>query len=513
MNLWIVTTGNSDVQLTNDEDWNSWYRNIKKSIYRLPFKPTRVPDEDGEPYRVPARVLSIAYNQYPDEVKPNLAFPLLKNFSDKLKEKNVSIDQIIVLVSDQTDIFLEEVREAERCPYWQDTCELYPILEDYLKEQFPQAVIQPLPLKPDLSQKGLDDWNSVLGLVGRAFKDLPFTTEPETVFVSHQAGTPAISSAVQFCSLAKFSDRIQFLVSNEQKSDLTDVIKSSAYLSGIEIQQAKKLLKRYDYSGIKEVLQRQINEANQPKDEPKLEDEILKHISYLLDVAIQWNFAKFDNFAKDLGNYSNQNLVKLAQAYLEDVKLAQAYLKNAELAKAYLQDSAQYWWWEAYESAYLAVVRLKQGNTVEAMFHSFRAVEGLLKKWLCEKSGRTVQNNEVTLQNGERKKTYGKGLYLILNSIKDINENQHTDIWIFGNFVFECRNDLFHQLKGLQDREAVFAQWKSPDEPSLNEQGWKNRVINCLNFVSDQKFSSIEDASLMAKVHRELEEAIANLLI
>jgi HEPN domain-containing protein len=505
MNVWLVTTGSSDVQLTSNEDWSDWWQEIKKSLYRLRFEPTRAIDDDGEPYHLPARVLSIAYDQLPSRVQPYLSFPLLQNFTQKLKAKEVQLDQIIVLLSDQDNIFPESGRETKRCPYWQDTCQLYPILENYFHVQFPNAIVKPLLLKPQPTQKGLDDWDAVLKLAQQAVGSLKFETEPRAIYVSHQAGTPAISSAVQFCSLAKFGDRVKFLVSNEQDANLTNFVESSAYLRGIEIQQAKKLLQRYDYSGMKEVLQHQIDEANQPKDQPKPEDETLKRIGCLLDISIQWNFAKFEDFAKQLVDYS------------QDQHLT-------EQAKAYLEDATQYWWWEAYEAAYLGVVRLEQGNTVEAMFHSFRAVEGLLKKWLYKRSGLRVEDSkaqllkevEYTNKRGEKKKTrlanaYGQGLYFALTSVKSTDKNQYVDIWTFGNFVFDRRNELFHQLGGLQDKDAVFAEWKSPDEQLLDEQGWKDRVKNCLNFVSDQKFESIKDASLMVEVHKELERAIADL--
>lgn len=39
------------------------------------------------------------------------------------------------------------------------------------------------------------------------------------------------------------------------------------------------------------------------------------------------------------------------------------------------------WYWSAYEEAYLAIVRYKQKNIVEAFFHSFRAFEGVLAFW------------------------------------------------------------------------------------------------------------------------------------
>ena len=46
------------------------------------------------------------------------------------------------------------------------------------------------------------------------------------------------------------------------------------------------------------------------------------------------------------------------------------------------QKQGQQWWWMAYEQAQLAVIRLEQENTAEAMLHSFRAVEGVIWEWM-----------------------------------------------------------------------------------------------------------------------------------
>lgn len=504
MNLWIVTTGSSDVQLIDDEDldWNGWWYNIKNSIYKLPFKPVRAIDEDGEPYRLPARVLSIAYNQSPDQVKPYLTFPLLKNFSDKLKEKNVNIDRIIVLVSDQTDIFPEEVRETVRCPYWQDTCELYPIVESYLREQFPKSMIQPLSLKPETSKKGLDDWDAVLDLVGKGIKDLTFDAEPETVFVSHQAGTPAISSAVQFCSLAKFGDRVKFLVSNEQDATLTDIVKSSAYLQGIKREQAKKLLDHYDYLGVQDLLIEY------------LEDDI----KTLLESAIQWNFA---HFAEGYNLIKNNKLVKKGDRRSFIEILGQNPDFSDLVAKRIESDK---WWWAAYEAAYLSFIRLDQGNTVEAVFHSFRSVEWALKFWAEKKyPGELVNTKHPRHQENSRwdrnLRLYGEDLYTFLDMKRTIDKTNDSDfdMWVFGNVVIKRRNDLFHNIKGLNDQENVFEAWRSPNEPQWKgkaEETWKSRVLNCLNFIVREDFPEgfkLEEASLMVKVHEKLKEAIASL--
>ncbi|MEG4320848.1 MULTISPECIES: hypothetical protein [unclassified Microcoleus] len=243
MNIWIVTTGSSDVQLKTDEYWSDWYErsSVKQNCYRLPFKPIQIIEDSDEPYRVGSRVLGRVYKEQPEEVWEYLEFPLLHQFTTQLQIDK--IDKIILLVTDQTIFFNEERREERRCAYWQDTCELQPIIERYFKEQeeFRDVELIPIVLSPGENTPGLDDWNHVLKIVRIKFSEI--LTEAKVVYVSHQAGTPAISSAVQFMSLARFGERVQFLVSNEYENKPLDPIDSSEYLRGIQVQQAKGLIK------------------------------------------------------------------------------------------------------------------------------------------------------------------------------------------------------------------------------------------------------------------------------
>ena len=548
MNIWIITTGSSDVQVNTQDNWERLRGNVRSQLETgKQFSESKFPNRKQWLY--PARAVGVVYGPAIEKEPKSyydLVFPLLDNFFWILEGKDdevekVSIDRVIVLVTDQSNNFTPKEKNDPFSAFWQDTCTLKTILKEYFKlksiENPEFLIIDPDPNK----SSGLDNWNDVLERVQQKFNekfvDLKNISEDITVYVSHQAGTPALSSAVQFCSLAKFGDRVRFLVSNEYDRKLTGFVESSSYLRGIEIQQAKKLLENYDYSGMKEVLKKQIEKADKPKEKPKLEDEILKHISYLLDAAIQWNFAKFEDFAKKLSSYSEQNLVNQKQAYLQDVELAQTYLENAERAKAYLQNPDQYWW-TAYEAAYLGVARLNQGDTVEAMFHSFRAIEGLLSLWFekYEKALRDAgqpelmrnRRNQIELpreitalnKRGDSQiystaNSYGQGLYFIIASIKNISQEIAKDIWVFGNFVVHCRNDLFHKIEGLKDQDSVFKQWKYPDEEEFIFKQWQTRVLNCLNFIAQddlpQPFSSLEQASLMAQVHQELVKAIVSL--
>lgn len=516
MNVWIITTGSSDVQLTTDKHWNSLcdkarnQLNIQKKIEltKSVVKP-KGSDSPITRFLAHARAMGIVYGNALTEKAEyynDLDFPLLNNFCKLLNEHNITLDRIIVLVTDQSNLFNSSERNNLYCPYWQDTSTLSFIIEKYLEEEL-SIKAEFSRLQTNTEKPGLDDWNYVLDLIKEEFRKLADIPQDATVYISHQAGTPAISSAVQFVSLARFEERVRFLVSNEHDPSLTGFVDfdSSSYLRELQLEKANKLLDRHDYSGVKELL-----------------DSSLKpEVKILLDAAIQWNFAKFDEFINQLESYPK---------FADDVQ------KRKQLAN---------WWWMAYESAYLAVVRLKQGNTVEAMFHSFRAVEGLLAKWLDEYDNFEKQGKKVTKQGKKIKlshkivapwdntrttdivNAFGQGLYYALEFFKGVDKSKDTeiDIWTFGNYVFHIRNSLFHNLEGLKDKEEVFKAWEisSDDEQERKnkieqkqkndemEQKWKDRVLGCLNFIAEPepRPTLLEEASLMSQVHKKLKDAIA----
>jgi len=529
MNVWLVTTGSSDVQLTSDEDWNDWWQEIKKALYRVRFDPTRAIDDDDEPYRLPARVLGIAHDRLPNRVQPHLSFPLLQNFTQALKIKDIQIDQIIVLLSDQENIFPESERETKRCPYWQDTCQLYPILESYFHIDFPDAVVKPLTLKPESIEKGLDDWDAVLELVQKAIESLEFDTKLQTVYVSHQAGTPAISSAVQFASLSRFGQQVKFLVSNERNAKLTKILPSSEYLKGIRKKEAEALLSTYNYAGVEALLKDELEHNEEAKT--------------LLNAAKNWNVAKFGDFLECLGHHSK---------FASDVE-ARTKKEN--------------WWWIAYEEAYLAVIREKQDNIVEAFFHSFRVFEYIFAEWGSQKLTGHIEKAEegdsvpylmdsilddprILGLSGKSKKPVSG----IISKLKKLRENkakidlndddevelvffnlanlfkafnyseykkscQELEIFFGKDNVRDRRNIIIHQVKGLSVIDLC-NYWgiscpEDTDDWKECIDKWKSKLLKLLNFIVKEDFpegfNTLENASLMAKVHEKLESAIAQL--
>lgn len=527
MNVWIITTGSSDVQLQNKDRWNTLYPKVRKELeisQQFSFSET---EQNGKKlWRYPARAMGVVYGKFLTEHYADLEFPLLNSFSSYLnnKDNKIELNRIIVLLTDQSDVVSVAERNKPSHFYWQDTCTLQPILQHYLKITFPDVVMDKerdfRVLKPEKGSPGLDDWDSVLTLVQKEFIKLGIP-EDATVYVSHQAGTPAISSAVQFVSLGKFSTKVQFLVSNEYEKKALEPIKSSKYLKAIKFEQAKELLKNHDYAAVKSLLKDYLDSQTQ----------------ILLEAAIQWNYAKFDEFAKKLQTLSDEKLVEQVNERTKE----------------------ENWWWTAYEAAYLATIRLEQGNTVEAFFHAFRAVEGAFLEWgkhefkshieinndraylqpsiLCDSKhyfkdakinpDKPEKNNSLgnlklkfqeldnRLNNQEKDKQkpkgellYGTTLYRLFETQKPDYKNMHEyKRFSAQDGISDKRNKNFHQLQGLTEQDC-YRDWEVN-----NLEEWEERILKYLNFIAqpdlpEPLFTSLEDASLMAKVHQKLEAAI-----
>ena len=523
MNIWILTIGTSDVQLEStkvsrsnnrqlsDKIWYTWARECEQE-WEINFKPTQAFVNENEPYRIPPRALGGVYNKSPEttqsEITSYLHFPLLENFLKSFPE-NPLPEVIFLLLTDQSKLFADTLqRRNPKCPYWQDTIELEAIVSHHLQTHFQEqhqteVKVVPIALNPEDETESLDDWNAVLDMVRDQFKNLAIDGEKldsqkcDRVYVSHQAGTPAISSAVQFCSLAKFGDLVRFIVSNEYDRELPDSVESSSYLRGIKQEQAKKLLENYDYAGVNELVGKYLSDD----------------IKILLEAAIQWNFS---NFAEGYNLIKSNKLLKKGEQKKSFLEKLKEHPNFHNLVKERTKDSP--WWWTAYESAYLSFIRLEQENTVEAVFHSFRSVESLLNTWAITKYPGELENTKHPSRD-RNLRLYGEDLYTFLDIKRNtIDQTQDLDVWIFGNIVIKRRNDLFHNIKGLNSQENVFAVWRSSNEPQWKEkpeEKWKTRILNCLNFIVKEDFpegfATLEQASLMAQVHRELTKAIVSL--
>lgn len=244
MKTWILTTGNSDIHLKHDKNWDTLYSQVQNDFECNDIEPKRIhPTDKDQGFSLPARALGLVYQNQP-EYYEDLEFPLINTFCNLIEQENIKLDKIIILLTDQTSLFPQWQQLNAKCPYWQDTITLKPLFTEYFNKRLhikPEFII----LEPQ-SNKGLDHWEATLKLVDTELEELNFN-QNHTVYVSHQAGTPAISSALQFVSLGKFS-KVQYLVSNQyydddfnQKAE-AEIINSSQYQRGIQIQKAKQLV-------------------------------------------------------------------------------------------------------------------------------------------------------------------------------------------------------------------------------------------------------------------------------
>jgi len=133
MNVWIITTGSSDIQLTTDKHWNCFCDRAKEqqdSNKKLHFgknieltKSVVKPKGSDRPitrFLAPARAMGIVYgNAITENVERynDLDFPLLNNFSMLLNEKKIIFDRIIIFVTDQTELFTTTEKNQIYCPY------------------------------------------------------------------------------------------------------------------------------------------------------------------------------------------------------------------------------------------------------------------------------------------------------------------------------------------------------------------------------------------------------------
>jgi hypothetical protein len=262
MSIWIVTIGNRDVILKHEDNWGDLRYEASDKIECSDFGTAeRIdPDDQDVGYTVPARVLGVVYEDKEKYYEEDLKFPLLDTYQQHFTTNNITIDEIIVLLTDQAKIFsTDEQRIHQRSPYWKDTCTLAPLLKWYFQNSEFNCTPEFQYFIPDGDAAGIDNWDATLSLVETALTEINIDVNQE-VYVSHQAGTPAASSAVQFVSIGKFK-KVKFLVANEyfdaedfEIKSKSQIVDSSRYQRSLQIQKAKQLILKGLPAAAKELL-------------------------------------------------------------------------------------------------------------------------------------------------------------------------------------------------------------------------------------------------------------------
>ncbi|AFY74780.1 hypothetical protein Syn7502_02843 [Synechococcus sp. PCC 7502] len=427
-----------------------------------------------------------SWDEYSDRLQPIIIGQLLQ---DKSKE----LEKIYLIGTDQ----LESVSFRG-----EDTLYSAKIIQLWIKKYFEVPVEVILQghegYNPSNFEEMFQWWKGIWNYItSKLSEDLP-------VILCLKGGVGQSSEASRITALSQFAENAIFYdFSIDKERNLSGKASlygnpslGANYLWDRRQKEALALLKRFDYEAVDSILK------------PYFSQNL--HIEKLLEAAMYWNNSKFQEFADVLGDKA--------------------------------QERSQQWWWTGYEAAYLGVVRLTQENIVEAFFHSFRTFEGIFSKWgdqefrghIHKEKGKPMLQPSILTDeknyfqtakfksNGDPKDDLAKlkckiekesGILLDLSSLcklfRNIRKNYETDckelkmFWKEGLKITDRRNIVFHQLLGMTETQL----WEFWEVQGQIE--WENQILSFLNFITEQTFDSLGQASLMANIHQDIEKAIA----
>lgn len=315
----------------------------------------------------------------------------------------------------------------------------------------------------------------------------PGLNEKTELLLCLKGGVNQSSEAARITAISRFEEKVIFydFIENETEnsqgipSEYTAPFKGVNYLWSRKQSEALQLLDRFDYEGVNTLLLPYYQDGN---------NEEIKKLKLWLKKAITWNITDFDTFANGLTQISPTN-----------------------------------WWWKAYESAYLGIVRLQQGNTTEAFFHAFRAIEGLMSELIINTykthieapKGQTPYLKQSICQDHNYPQfrnlrgqfhegkicLYGSGLdQLVTTTLPEISTNSAWNHFFFSTKTW--RNRLYHRLIKLPEGD-LFNSWNVN-----NQQDWENNILYLLNSLSQQNYTNLKTASLMAIYHEKIKKNI-----
>ena len=496
MPIWILTIGNSDVQLNSNKSWTTFYNDVtdsknkhpERELLNLCPKLRKLQEQDDSTKLYPAypRVLGLLYRgDRLDKGKDHLAFPLLDTFCEKFDSSSAP-SRVIVLLTDQSELFSTDKRRLRNCPFWQDTCELRETIEYYFKKFEAKKGIHIEPqfayIKPH-NGEGIDNWNEMLDAVSQTLDgidELKPGLTGETIYVSHQAGTPAISSAVQFATISKFGN-VQFLVSNQSydgkiKSE-PDIISSSKYWQGLQIQKAKQLIVEGEPGAALKVLKDidEIDEDTKSRIQKKVDEFNIKATVGKKNEFKAENAVERIRKALDMIEifFENENyiegIVLLTAAQETFLKAAILnYIKNkATKIVGNIEVSKLIEWTEKG----LVLKSKKQLEDLGASMTATGAEEDLasilklplnkIRNKYNERNWNTyLAHGQFTIAQILSKKT-DKSYYLAINSNYDLIEwlkewAGETWAWkLIENMNYDTRHQLVHNLRGVEPSGVV----------------------------------------------------------
>lgn len=436
---------------------------------------------DTTTHRELTRFLAEHWEDYGDRICPIILGKIFEDHGEKIKE-------IYLIGTDQGESIPQRSKDTRY------SCEL---LKLWLEKHHSHIQTKVILIGEDGTNP--TDFEKMFVWWSKTWKNAIAVGPKDTLWASLKGGVGQTSEAARIAALGLYDDQVKFFdvpQPNQQNrqgipSEYIGPSDGVQYLENLKKQKAKQLLERYDYNGIDDILGNWLKEPERGG-EP-----------YLV-AAQRWNEAKILKFRDQV---------------------------PSDLKKKFTNQ----WFWEGYEIAYLAWIRYQQGNYSEAMFHSFRAVEGALGRCLLHHYPKDLQKpskegqafivlaslymlpqfehlrpSQQSQRNNskEKVKLYGLVLIDIFKAHKDkqaLYPDTKKEIDSMVHFVKDLaneRNSLFHQWKGLEE-EDLLKIWKAND--ALH---WQQRFCRLLNFITDQSFSRLKDASLMPQIHQKLSQLI-----
>ncbi|WP_430015687.1 hypothetical protein ACQY1X_11085 [Microcystis protocystis FBCC-A270] len=485
MTTWIITTGNSDIQLNTNANWTRGQKFFTTAREKEPLCHCQGTGQDFiEPkkekntnfFPVAARVLGLVYQDH-EHCYSDLVFPLLDVLIQAFQDQEFP-DRVYIILTDQEELFKTSDIKNSPCPFWQDTCTLKPLFEWYFQTK--------LKLKPDFitlqpsdkdkdKDKGLDHWDQVLTLVT---EELTKIQQDDVFYISHQASTPAISSAVQFFSIGYFSN-VNFLILNryyEENEIKTspEIIPSSSYWKQLQIQKAKKLitdgfpgsalalLKEVGYNNSEKIkeLERYIDLFNIKTIDTGDEfdpTQGIKRVRKTLDL-IEY-FLKQENYLQGITLLNAAQETFLKAAIIHHINQINDQVNNVRVSQLVKWDKTG-----LYCVSFNEINRLIgfSESNINAACQYLKMPERLKDFY-----SKYLQNTELSKLEPKEIRKADKGwefnLQNLLNWLYQLTSTKKKDYWelltwsctSLREHEFDRRNQLMHNLRGVKKEEVI----------------------------------------------------------
>ena len=439
MTTWIITTGNSDIQLNTDANWMRGERLFKKARNNKPLCNCQGEgkdfanlkrENDTKCFPVAARVLGLVYQGH-EHCYSDLVFPLLDGLIQEFQNKK-SPDRVYIILTDQEKLFKTSDIKNSPCPFWQDTCTLKPLFEWYFQTKLK---LKPdfITLQPSVNNRGLDHWDQVLTLVT---EELTKIQQDDVFYISHQASTPAISSAVQFVSIGYFSN-VKFLIVNryyqENKIKTSpEIIPSSSYWKQLQIQKAKKLITD-GFLGSALALLKEVGYNNSEK---------IKELESYIDLFNMKTIDTGDEFEPTQAIKRVRKTLDLIEYFLKQ----ENYLQGITLLNA------------AQETFLKASISLYLQKHIPRGFKEWNE-KGLLLNSKETKIQEVIKQLQLSNQRNYKFQSPHE-LFPLLKEFTKTVDNDYWQLLIWSStekreHEFDRRNQLMHNLRGVKKEEMI----------------------------------------------------------